>query len=97
MQISFTGHQLDVSDALRQYAEEKLERLERHYDHITKIHVTLSIEKLSHIAEATINVPGISIHATSEAKKDMYAAIDALSDKLNKQLKKHKEKEDNGR
>lgn len=97
MQISFTGHQLEVTDALRQYAEEKLERLERHYDRITNIHVTLSIEKLLHIAEATINVPGTSIHATSEAKKDMYAAIDALSDKLNKQLQKHKDKEDNGR
>lgn len=97
MQISFTGHQLEVTDALRQYAEEKLERLERHYDRITNIHVTLSVEKLSHIAEATINIPGNSLHATSESNGDMYAAIDALSDKLDRQLKKHKDKEHNGR
>lgn len=96
MQISFTGHHLEITDALRQFTKEKLEKLERHFDKITSIHVTFLVEKLTHIAEATVNVPGTALHAESDSNGDMYAAVDSLIDKLHRQLKKHKEKEETG-
>lgn len=96
MQISFTGHHLEITDALRQFTKEKLEKLERHFDRITSIHVTFAVEKLTHTAEATINVPGTSLHAEADSNGDMYAAVDSLIDKLHRQLKKHKEKEEAG-
>lgn len=92
MQINFTGHQLEVTPALKDFTNEKLARLQRHYDAISSINVTFSVQKLRNIAEATIQVPGNSLHASSEAE-DMYAAIDALVDKLDRQLKKHKDKD----
>ena len=91
MQINITGHRLDVTPALRAFTEEKFERLERHFDHITSIHVIFDVEKLRKIAEATILVTKGELHASSESE-DMYAAIDKLVDKLNAQLMKHKEK-----
>lgn len=92
MQITFTGHHLDVTDALRQFTKEKIERIQRHFDRITSINVTFTVEKLRHIAEATMHVPGSILHASSESNEDMYAAIDLLIDKLDRQIKKHKEK-----
>lgn len=92
MQITFTGHHLDVTDALRQFTQDKLDRLRRHFDKITSINVTFTVEKLRHIAEATLHVPGTSLHASSESTEDMYASVDQLVDKLDRQLKKHKEK-----
>jgi len=68
-----------------------MERLERHFDHVTNIHVILSVEKLRHKAEATMHVSGGSLFADA-TEEDMYAAIDALMDKLDRQVKKHKEK-----
>lgn len=91
--ITFTGHQIEVTPALRQFATEKFDRLQRHFDRITSISVVFNVEKLESIAEATIKVPGNSLHASSSAE-DMYAAIDELIDKLDRQLKKHKEKEE---
>jgi putative sigma-54 modulation protein len=91
MQLTVTGHHVDVSQALRDYVSAKLARLERHFDHLTDIHCVLSVEKLMHKAEATINLAGATIHADS-IQEDMYAAIDALTDKLDRQVKKHKEK-----
>ncbi len=93
MQITFTGHQLEVTDALRQFTKEKLDKLQRHFDRIKSISVTFTIEKLTHVAEATIHVPGTDLHATAESTNDMYSAIDLLIDKLDRQIKKHKEKE----
>ncbi len=94
MQITFTGHQLDVTDALRKFIRDKLDRIERHFERITNISITLAVEKDRHIAEATTHVPGAGmIHASAESSEDMYAAISALIDKLERQLKKHKEKE----
>jgi putative sigma-54 modulation protein len=93
MQITFTGHHLDVTDALRDFTQEKIERVQRHFDRITSINVTFTVEKLRHIAEATLHVPGTTLHASSESTEDMYAAIDSLVDKLDRQVKKHKEKE----
>ena len=91
MQINLSGHHLEVTDSLKSYVHEKLERLERHFDHVLDIHVVLSVEKLNHKAEATMHVSGNSIHANS-VEEDMYAAIDTLVDKLDRQVIKHKEK-----
>lgn len=91
LQINFTGHNVDVTPALRAYAEEKFNKLERHFDKITSIHVIFDIEKLSQIAEATIMIAKGELHARSDSE-DMYASIDSLVDKLDRQLIKHKEK-----
>ena len=91
MQINITGQQMDVTPALRDYIESKLERLERHFDQMTNIHVILSVEKERQKAEATISVTRGELFADTE-QESMYAAIDDLMDKLDRQLKKHKEK-----
>lgn len=93
MNIDLTGHQLDLTDALRSYVHEKMNRLERHFEHVNKIHVVLGVEKLRHRAEATLQVSGGggSLHADS-VETDMYAAIDLLVDKLDRQIIKYKEK-----
>ena len=91
MQINITGHHLDVTPALKSYVHEKFERLQRHFDHITNSHVILTVEKDRQKAEATIHVNRGNLFAEVE-HEDMYAAIDMLMDKLDRQLKKHKEK-----
>ena len=91
MQLSVTGHHVDVTPALRDYVAVKLQRLERHFDHVSDVHCILTVEKLIHKAEATIHLSGGTIHADS-SENDMYAAIDGLIDKLNRQVRKHKEK-----
>lgn len=91
MQYSVTGHHVDVSKALREYVGQKLEKLERHFDHLTDIHCILTVEKLRHKAEATVHLTGGTLHA-SAVQEDMYAAIDGLIDKLDRQVRKHKEK-----
>lgn len=91
MQINLTGHHVEVTDSLRNYVNEKLARIERHFDKVTDIHVILELEKLNHKAEATVHVRGHTLFAES-VEDDMYAAIDALVDKLDRQVKKHKEK-----
>ena len=91
MQINVSGHHIEVTDSLRQYVETKLERLERHYDQITNVHVILRVEKQGQKAEATIRIQGGDIFAEAESD-DLYAAIDMLVDKLDRQLIKQKEK-----
>lgn len=91
MQINLTGHHLDITLALRAYVHDKLERIERHFENVTSAHVILSVEKLRHTAEANIHVAGNAIFADA-VNEDMYAAIDALVDKIDRQIKKHKEK-----
>ncbi|QKT02914.1 ribosome-associated translation inhibitor RaiA [Ectothiorhodospiraceae bacterium 2226] len=91
MHIDITGQHVDITEPLRAYVASKLERLERHFDHVINVHVVLSVEKLRHAAEATVNVDGNTLHANDE-QEDMYAAIDGLADKLDRQIKKHKEK-----
>ncbi|MCU0970323.1 MAG: ribosome hibernation promoting factor [Gammaproteobacteria bacterium] len=91
MQMNLTGHHVDITDALRQYVTTKFERLERHFDSVTNVHVVLSVEKLQQKAEAKMHVSGADVFADS-IHEDMYAAIDALVDKLDRQVKKHKEK-----
>lgn len=91
MQLNITGQHLELTDALRDYVSNKVTRLERHVDGITNVQVTLKVEKERQIAEATLHVAGADLHATAEAE-DMYASIDALTDKIDRQLIKHKEK-----
>ncbi|WP_454782866.1 ribosome hibernation promoting factor [Legionella sp. WA2022007384] len=91
MLINITGHHIDVTPALRAFTEEKFDKLERHFDQIKSINVVFNVEKLRQIAEATVHVNKVELHATSESE-DLYAAIDALIDKLERQLLKHKEK-----
>lgn len=91
MQLSISGHHVEVTDALKDYVHEKLERLQRHADDIVSINAILSVEKTRQKAEATIHVKGADLFANAESE-DMYAAIDALTDKLDRQVLKHKEK-----
>lgn len=91
MQIIVTGHQIDVTPALRSFIEGKFERLERHFDNLTNIHVVLRVEKERQKVEATVHVNQRDLFADAE-HADMYAAIDSLIDKLDRQIKKHKEK-----
>lgn len=91
MQLNVTGHHVDVTSPLHDYVTQKMERLERHFDHVTNVHVILSVEKLRQKAEATLHISGGNLFAESQ-DEDMYAAIDAMVDKLDRQIKKHKEK-----
>ncbi len=91
MQINLTGHHLDITSPMRDYVSDKFIRLERHFDNVTDVHVILSVEKLRHKAEATLYISGGNVFADS-IEADMYAAIDGLIDKLDRQVIKHKEK-----
>jgi putative sigma-54 modulation protein len=91
MQVSLSGHHVDITDSLRNYVNEKIERLDRHFDQALDIHVVLTVEKMRHKAEATMHVSGGNMYADDE-QEDMYAAIDGMVDKLDRQGKKHKEK-----
>ena len=91
MQLSVTGHHVEVTSSLRSYVHKKFERIGRHFDHVIDLHCVLTVEKLRQKAEATLHVSGSAIHADA-TQEDMYAAIDLLADKLDRCLKKHKEK-----
>ena len=91
MQLNVSGHHVEVTDSLRNYVSTKLARLERHFDKITNISVILSVEKQRQKAEATIHGSGPEIYAEAE-HEDLYAAIDLLADKLDRQVLKKKEK-----
>ena len=91
MQMTISGHHLDITDPIRDYVTNKLSKLERHYEQITSTSVILTVDKLAQKAEATVNVSGGELFANAE-DEDLYAAIDALTDKLDRQLIKHKEK-----
>ncbi|MCU7835234.1 MAG: ribosome-associated translation inhibitor RaiA [gamma proteobacterium symbiont of Taylorina sp.] len=91
MQTDITGHHIDITDSLRDYVNQKMERVERHFDIVSQAHVILSVEKQRQKAEATLTFKGSKVFADAVAE-DMYAAIDSLIDKLDRQVKKHKEK-----
>ena len=91
MQINIHGVGVSVTDSLKEYINDKFKRLERKGDIITSISVTLTVEKLSHIAKADLAVVGGNLHAETEADS-MYSAIDGLIDKVDGQLVKYKEK-----
>jgi len=91
MQLSVTGHHVEVSPPLRNYVVNKIEKIERHFDNILDVHCILTVEKLRHKAEATVSFNGSKIYADA-TEEDMYAAIDGLVDKLDRRVKKLKEK-----
>ncbi|MEM7421031.1 MAG: ribosome-associated translation inhibitor RaiA, partial [Pseudomonadota bacterium] len=84
-------HHVEITDSLRNYVDTKFSKLERHFDHISNVHVILNVEKLNQKAEATVHLSGAEVFASSE-NTDMYAAIDSMVDKLDRQVIKHKEK-----
>jgi putative sigma-54 modulation protein len=96
MRLNVTGHHVEVTPALRGYVVKKLERIVRHFDQVIDVHCVLTVEKLRQKAEATLHASGCDIHADA-TEPDMYAAIDMLSDKLDRCVRKHKEKLTNHR
>ena len=91
MSLNFTGHHIDITPTLRDYVQKKFKRLTRHFDELISTQVTLSVEHDTHQAEATLKVSGSQLHARAQ-HADMYAAIDAMTDKLDRQILKYKEK-----
>ena len=91
MNLQLTGHQLNITPAIRTYVTTKLERITRHFDHVIDVNVVLSVNKLRQQVTANLHVRGKDIHAEC-VEPDMYAAIDALADKLDRLVLKHKEK-----
>ncbi|HEY2682349.1 MAG TPA: ribosome-associated translation inhibitor RaiA [Steroidobacteraceae bacterium] len=91
MQLDLSGHHVEVTEAMRGYVLKKFERISRHYEQLIDVHCVLTVEKLRHKAEATLIMSGNKIHADA-TDENMYAAIDALTDKLDRCVKKHKEK-----
>lgn len=91
MQIDITGHHVDVTPALRAYVTEKMQKLVRHSDQVISIRVILKVEKLEQLAEASVNEGGHTLFASVTAM-DMYASIDKLVDKLDRQLRRRKDR-----
>lgn len=91
MQISITGQHIDITSAIRDYAEKKLKRIGTMSDKISHVHIVFRIEKLLQIAEANLTLPGAQIHADARSA-NMYESIDKLVDKITRQIKKYKEK-----
>lgn len=91
MNLQISGHHIEVTPALREYVETKLDPVIRHFDQVTGVNVVLSVEKLKQKAEVTLHVPGKDMHA-EESGDDLYAAIDVLFDKLDRQVQKYKQK-----
>lgn len=91
MNLSISGHHLTVTPAIREYVMNKIDRVLRHFDHVIDIQVILSVDKLVHQAEITVHLKGKDVHC--EAKEEnLYAAIDALVDKVDRQVLKYKDK-----
>ncbi len=96
MNLNLTGHHLDITPALRDYVVAKLDRVTRHFDHVIDVNVVLSVDKLRQKVEVNLHTRGKDIHVEA-IEPDMYAAIDALIDKLDRQVLKHKEKRETHR
>ena len=91
MNLHITGHHVAVTEALRAYVISKIDRINRHFDHVIDVNVVMSVEKLRQKVEANIHVSGKEIHAACEGE-NLYAAIDELADRLDRQVVRHKEK-----
>ena len=92
MNLSISGHHMDLTPALRSFVTTKMQKLERHFDHLIDSNVVLSVEKLRHKAEATLHVSGATLFAEA-TEEDMYAAIDGLIDKLDRQICRYNDKQ----
>jgi putative sigma-54 modulation protein len=89
MNLTVTGHHVAVTPAIRSYVETKLERIVRHFDDVTGVNVILSVQKLRQKAEANLHVRGKDLFVEAD-HEDLYAAIDAMTDKLDRQVLKYK-------
>jgi len=96
MNLQLTGHHVDITPSIRDYVLAKLERINRHFEQVIDVNVTLTVQKLDQKIEATVHLSGKDIHVACH-DADMYAAIDGLADKLDRQIIKHKEKFQEGR
>lgn len=96
MNLNLTGHHVEITPALRDYVVSKLGRITRHFDDVIEINVILSVEKLQQKAEANVHLRGKNIFLESDGE-DMYASIDALVDKLDRQILRHKERNEHYR
>ena len=92
MNLNITGRHVEVTPAIRDYVTSKLDRVIRHFDNVTSVAVILSVEKLQQKAEVTLHVRGKDIFVESD-DADLYAAIDAMADKLDRQVQKYKQKQ----
>ncbi|HEX2648582.1 MAG TPA: ribosome-associated translation inhibitor RaiA [Burkholderiales bacterium] len=93
MNLSVSGHQIEVTPAIRDYVNGKIARIERHFDHVFDVHVIISSTKVGQKAEVTLHLRGKDLYCECE-DRDLYAAIDLLVDKLDRQVLRHKEKRD---
>ncbi|MDH4191174.1 MAG: ribosome-associated translation inhibitor RaiA [Betaproteobacteria bacterium] len=91
MNLNVSGHHLEVTPAIRGYVKTKIERVTRHFDHVIDAHVILSVNKLRQKAEVTLHVRGKDLYCESE-EDDLYAAIDLMADKLDRQVLKYKDR-----
>jgi putative sigma-54 modulation protein len=91
MQTDITFKNIDSSDALKEYALKRLSKIDKYIDRTAEAHVVLSVEKRRHKADVTLSADGAVINAV-EITEDLYSAIDTVMDKLERQIKKHKEK-----
>lgn len=91
MNLNLSGHHLEITSAIRDYITSKLNRITRHFDHVIDVNVIISVEKLQQKIEANVHVRGRDIFVECD-DADMYAAIDMLADKLDRQILKYKEK-----
>jgi putative sigma-54 modulation protein len=91
MNLHLTGHHVEITPAIREYVTSKLERIERHFDHVIDVNVVMTVEKLDQKIEANVHLSGKDIHVQAH-DGDMYAAIDGLIDKLDRQVLRHKER-----
>ena len=91
MNVYLTGHHVEITPAIRDYVSGKLARITHHFDHVIDVNVVLTVEKLNHKVEASVHVRGKDIHCAC-VEQDLYAAIDLLVDKLDRQVLKYKAK-----
>ncbi|MBX9916998.1 ribosome-associated translation inhibitor RaiA [Nitrosomonas sp. Is35] len=91
MNLKLTGNHVEITDAMRDYVTSKISKIKRHFDHVIDVSVILSVEKLKQKAEANVHIRGKDIFVETDSE-DMYASIDSLVDKLDRQILKHKEK-----
>jgi putative sigma-54 modulation protein len=96
MQINFTGHNIEVTPALKDMVENKFHKIKHHFDHITSAHVTFNVQKLENTSEMTLHVPGHQIFAKGKSD-DMYKAIDDMINSIDRQIIKIKEKQSDHR
>ena len=91
MNLQISGHHLEITPAIHAYVTEKLERVTRHFDNVIDVNVILSVDKLKQKAEVTVHLSGKDVYVEA-IEEDLYAAIDCLADKLDRQIQKHKQK-----